>query len=242
MGRIVRATFCCHHYRKNYFRNNHKHEKIKVHDNITLFLRNEKYKMLWTFFLLWNAVKYLFIVRVVHAKNKTRHLMVWQKKCFFDQLCDTKQFSAFQQQDTTKTVEVWAGHFQGCGKIGQKFPDGNKFHRISCYYKSNAPPTDSLETQGNVMFMTHKYNVIIMTHVNDSILFDIDEELFPIQALINWLMSFHSSQVRCKWHKIRGAKISHKNYQKLYTNFQNGDLLKGVCNAFFLLFQFKPKN
>lgn len=82
MGRIVRATFCCHHYRKNYFRNNHKHENIKVHDNITLFLRNEKYKMLWTFFLLWNAVKCLFIVRVVHAKNKKVHLTVWQKICF----------------------------------------------------------------------------------------------------------------------------------------------------------------
>lgn len=96
MGRIVRTTFCCHHFRKNYFRNNHKHENIKVHDNITLFLRNEKYKMLWTFFLLWNAVKCLFIVRVVHAKNKTRHLTVWQKNMFFDQLCDTKQFSAFE--------------------------------------------------------------------------------------------------------------------------------------------------
>ena len=46
----------------------------------------------------------------------------------------------------------------------------------------------------------------------------------PIQALINWLMSFHSSQVRCKWHKIQEAKISHKKLPEIFSKY----CIKGV--------------
>ena len=41
----------------------------------------------------------------------------------------------------------------------------------------------------------------------------------PIQALINWLMSFHSSQVRCKWHKIQEAEISHKKLPEIFSKY-----------------------
>ena len=67
-------------------------------------------------------------------------------------------------------------------KDWKNYPDGNKFQWTSYYYKS-------LEIRGNVMLMTHYCDVIFITHSNESILFWIDEELFPFHGFIIFCIS-----------------------------------------------------
>ena len=93
------------------------------------------------------------MTRVVHAKNKIRRLS-WRtdENMFFSTRSMIHSISQrFHSGRFKETVEVWVGHF--LGKVWKKYPDGNKFQGTSCYYKS-------LETQGNVIPMTHYSDVI----------------------------------------------------------------------------------
>ena len=89
---------------------------------------------------------------------------------------------------------------QDISKVRKIYPDGNKFQGTSCYYKS-------LEIQGNEMLMTHYCDVIIITHSNDSILFWIDEELFPFYGFI----IFHLGNNRSKKGNSRLFSVTRVN-------------------------------
>ena len=115
------------------------------------------------------------ILRGVHAKNKIRHLS-WRtyKSMFFR---SDIWYTAFLSIFTAGYSRGPLRYEQDIFKDWKNYPDGNKFQGTSCYYKS-------LEIQGNVMLMTHYCDVIFITHSNESILFWIDEELFPFHGFI----------------------------------------------------------
>ena len=75
------ATLCFIIFVKKYFLGTSRCLKVHVKDSETLFLRNEKYKMLRTIFLLWNAVKSwskLGCFARVIAKNRQNYHLLWR--------------------------------------------------------------------------------------------------------------------------------------------------------------------
>ena len=132
------------------------------------------------FWMLWNAVK-------MHVWLLKTMLGLSTLKIKFVTCPDGRTENMFFSTDPmihSVSQHFTAGYSRGpkryeqdISKVWKKYPDGNKFQGTSCYYKS-------LEIQGNEMLMTHNCDVILITHSNDSILFWIDEELFPFHGFI----------------------------------------------------------